>query len=53
MKRVTSILAVVVLTIGLFSCEAETSTAEEDQLYQNTEIQATDGDEKDKGSGGN
>jgi len=53
MKRVTSILAVVVLTIGLFSCEAETSTAEEDQLYQNTEIQANDGKGNSSGSGGN
>lgn len=40
MKKAVSIFAVLVLSIGLFSCEAE-STSETDALY---DIQATDGD---------
>ncbi|MFS4447162.1 hypothetical protein [Maribacter sp. 2307UL18-2] len=41
MKKVASILAVVVFSVGLLSCEAE-STAETDTLY---ELNASDGDE--------
>jgi hypothetical protein len=39
MKKVLSILAIVVMTIGFYSCETE-STADEAQLFEN----ATDGD---------
>ncbi|WP_394971608.1 hypothetical protein [uncultured Croceitalea sp.] len=42
MKRVLSILAIAVMTIGFYSCEAE-STTEEEQLF----IEATDGDNSD------
>lgn len=51
MKKVASILAVVVFSVGLLSCEAE-STAESDTLY---DISATDGNksETSQGSGGN
>jgi len=40
MKKVLSILAIAVMTVGFYSCEAE-STAEEEQLL----IEATDDDE--------
>lgn len=43
MKKVASILAVVVFSVGLLSCEAE-STAETDVLY---ELNASDGDQND------
>ncbi len=39
MKKVASILAVVVFSVGLLSCEAE-STADTDTLY---DLNATDG----------
>lgn len=41
MKKVCSILAVAVFTIGLISCEAE-STADQEELY----IDSPDGDNK-------
>ncbi|MGB5821591.1 MAG: hypothetical protein WBG90_19070 [Saonia sp.] len=41
MRKTLSILAVVLFSMGLFSCEGE-STAEDQALY---ETQATDGDE--------
>ena len=45
MKKVASILAVVVMSIGMFSCEAE-STADTDTLY--TDVQAAyDGTQND------
>ncbi|WP_350288308.1 hypothetical protein [uncultured Croceitalea sp.] len=47
MKRVLSILAIAVMTVGFYSCEAE-STTEEEQLF----IDATDddnGEVKDRG----
>jgi len=40
MKKVVSILAIVVMTFGFYSCETE-NTAEEEQLF----INATDDDE--------
>lgn len=40
MKKVISILAIMVMTVGFYSCEAE-STTEEEQLLVN----ATDDDE--------
>ena len=41
MKKVASILAMIVFSIGLVSCEAE-STADTDALY---DVSATDGDD--------
>ncbi len=42
MKKVVSIFAVVVMSVGLFSsCESETNVADDDALY-NVEVQATD-----------
>lgn len=41
MKRVLSILAMAVFTLGIFSCEAE-DTASQDELY----IDSPDGDDK-------
>ena len=54
MKKVVQIFALVVFTIGLFSCEAE-STADTAELY---ELNACDGcadqtDEREEDSGGN
>lgn len=46
MKRVASIFAVAVMTIGLFaSCESETSVNDSDALYD-MQVEATDGDYK-------
>lgn len=41
MKKVFSILAIALLSFGLFSCEAE-STADQEELY----IDSPDGDNK-------
>ena len=41
MKKVLSVLAVAVFSIGLFSCEPETSVAETDALYDTIDIDAT------------
>lgn len=43
MKKVLSIFAVVVMSIGMFSCESETNLEETQALFEN--INATDGDE--------
>ena len=48
MKKVLSILAVMVMTIGFYSCETE-NIAEEEQLVVN----ATDDDEVIEGGRGN
>jgi len=37
MKKLMSIFAVVVMSIGLFSCEAENTVEETDALYENLE----------------
>ena len=53
MKKVWSILALVVFSMGLFSCEVDSANAD-DNLYDN--IQGTDDDETEvgeQGSGGN
>ncbi|NNF19803.1 MAG: hypothetical protein HKN61_08475 [Flavobacteriaceae bacterium] len=42
MKQVFSILAMVLLTLGFFSCTAENNMEETSALYEN--VQATDGD---------
>ncbi|WP_190808965.1 hypothetical protein [Flagellimonas sp. S3867] len=34
MKKTLSILAVAVMTLGLFSCEAETDVAETENLFE-------------------
>ena len=51
MKKTVSILAVLVMSIGLFSCEADNNLEETQSLYENLEdTEATDGDEvKDDG----
>ena len=36
MKKVVSILAVAVMSVGLFSCEVETSLEETDALFDTT-----------------
>lgn len=36
MKKVTSILAVVIFSVGMFSCDSD-NTAETDNLYDNIE----------------
>ncbi|SHI93501.1 hypothetical protein [Pseudozobellia thermophila] len=45
MKRVASIFAVVVMAIGMFSCEAETNLEETDAVYELNIDAATDGDD--------
>ncbi|MGB6150958.1 MAG: hypothetical protein WBG48_03110 [Pricia sp.] len=45
MKKVASIFAVVVMSVGLFtSCESETNVEESDALYDVEVNAATDGD---------
>ena len=54
MKRVSSILAVAILSISLFSCEAESSVEETQALYETTDVQANDkAKNSEEGSGGN
>ena len=45
MKKAVSIFAVLVLTIGMFSCEAETNLEETDALYELNVDAAVDGDD--------
>lgn len=50
MKKTVSILAVLVMSIGLFSCEADNNLEETQSLYENLDTDATDGNEvKDDG----
>ena len=42
MKKVVSIFAVLVMSVGLFSCENDNSLAEDQALYENLEVQAND-----------
>jgi len=53
MKKVASILAVLVMTIGMVSCETDNNLEETDALYE-LNVDATDGDNNDterRGSG--
>ncbi|MET6990386.1 hypothetical protein [Sediminicola arcticus] len=43
MKKVFGILAIVVLSTGLFSCEKDTSMDETQALYETLDMNATDG----------
>ena len=49
MRKVFSILALVILTVGFYSCEAETDVQETEAMFQQLQIDqnATDGDELD------
>ena len=53
MKKLVSILAVVVFAIGMVSCTND--SASNDELYDTLEVTATDGGEEvgQNGSGGN
>ena len=42
MKKVLSVIAVVIMSVGMFSCQPESTVAETDALYDN--IDATDDD---------
>lgn len=44
MKKVLSVFAVVVMSVGLFSCEADSSVEETQALYELEEVDATDDD---------
>lgn len=45
MKKVVSIFAVVVMSVGLFtSCESETNVDDSDALYEVEVVASTDGD---------
>ena len=43
MKKVASVFAVVVMSVGMFSCEAETNLDETEAVYE-LNLQAGDGD---------
>ncbi|MER3319063.1 MAG: hypothetical protein RIB79_12290 [Allomuricauda sp.] len=49
MKKVLSILALALLTVGFYSCEAESDVQETEAMFQQLQIDqnATDGDELD------
>jgi hypothetical protein len=55
MKKVFSILAVVVMCAGLFSCEAETNLDETQNLFETNACDGCgdSGDERDDPDGGN
>ncbi|HMB61819.1 MAG TPA: hypothetical protein VKN36_02020 [Eudoraea sp.] len=45
MKKVLSVFAVVVMSVGMFSCQPENTVAETDALYKNLDnVDATDDD---------
>ncbi|WP_159076289.1 hypothetical protein [Flagellimonas amoyensis] len=43
MKKLLSILALALLTVGFYSCEAETDIQETEALFQQLDQNATDG----------
>jgi len=47
MKKVLSILAVALLTLGITSCEAESNIQDTEALFQQLDQNATDGDSSD------
>ncbi|WP_394748585.1 hypothetical protein [Spongiimicrobium salis] len=45
LKKLTSIVAVVLLSVGMFSCSEDNNTAETDALYENViDTNSTDGE---------
>ncbi len=46
MKKVVSIVAVVVMSLGMFSCEAETNVQDTESLFETLEQDSTDGNAK-------
>ena len=47
MKKVMSILALALLTIGISSCEADTNIQDTEALFEQLDQNATDGDDSD------
>ena len=47
MKKVLSILALALLTIGITSCEADTNIQDTEALFVQLDQNATDGDDSD------
>jgi len=47
MKKVMSILALALLTIGISSCEADTNIQDTEALFEKLDQNATDGDDSD------
>ncbi|NAY90741.1 hypothetical protein GTQ34_02310 [Muricauda sp. JGD-17] len=45
MKKVLTIAAVALFTLGMFSCEAETDVQEAESLFASLDQEATDGKE--------
>jgi len=45
MKKAVSIFAVLIMTFGMFSCEAETNLEETDAVYELNIDAAVDGDD--------
>ncbi|WP_168796327.1 hypothetical protein [Flagellimonas onchidii] len=46
MRKTLSILAIAVFTLGLFSCESETSVAETENLFETLDPDANTGNSK-------
>ena len=46
MKKVVSIVAVAVLSLGMFSCEAETNVQDTESLFETLEQDSTDDENK-------
>ena len=55
MKKAVSIFAVVVMALGMFSCQPENSVEETQALYDIQDVDANDDDQSQhsSGSGGN
>lgn len=53
MKKVLSILAVMTLTVGLFSCEADSNIEETEALFEVEQNASDDGEEESGERGGN
>ncbi len=53
MKKVVAILAVVVVSVGFYSCEKDNSVEDTQALYETLETSASDTHEGDGSRGGN
>ncbi len=53
MKKVVSIVAVAVLSLGMFSCEAETNVQDTESLFETLEQESTDGNNASEDERGN
>ncbi len=53
MKKVVLIAAVVLMSVGVYSCEKDSSVEDTQALYENFDVDATDGEESNTDDRGN